>query len=175
MATPPTVQPTITSARVVKRLVEQLDQHLGAPDDASAKIKALREGLPTDVLALLDGTLKAPLSYRDGVFIQLAWGLEEPGFGHTLKGDGARSAAKGFATALSSRHIAGVKDAYQNIGKNTTNLARGNVAAFDDLLRWMDTAEPDVRERLLDLLSAEVALTARAVLAMPALVRPTVP
>lgn len=169
MVTHPAVQPALISARVVERLVLQLDRHLNAPQDAPARIEDLRRKLPVNVLALLEGTLRAPLSYRDGVFIQLAWGLEEPGFGHTLKGAGARSAAKAFATALSSRHIAGVKDAYQNIGKNTANLARGNVAAFDDLLRWMDTAEPEVREALLDLLSAMVALTARAVLAMPTL------
>lgn len=149
--------------------MRQLDQHLDTPRESAARITALRGELPEDALALLDATLKAPLSYRDGVFIQLAWGLEEPGFGHTFKGDGARSAARDFATALDRRHIPGVKDAYQNIGKNTTNLARGNVAAFDDLLRWMDTAAPELRERLLALLSAVVALTARAVLPMPTL------
>ncbi len=169
MATSSAAQPARTSARVVERLLDHLDRHLSTLEGAPAHIKVLRTVLPADAIALLDAALKAPLSYRDGVFIQLAWGLEEPGFGHTLKGDGARSAAKDFATALSARHIPGVKDAYQNIGKNTTNLARGNVPAFDDLLRWMDTAAPETRERLLDLLSAIVALTARAVLPMPTL------
>lgn len=168
---PSVVQPDRVSVRVVARLVSELDAHLFAPADAAATVTALRAQLSAHAVAMLDATLKAPLSYRDGVFIQLAWGLEAPGFDHTLKGEGARSSAGKFALALAERHIPFVKDAYQNIGKNSTNLARGNVAPFDDLLRWMNGAADDDRRNLLSLLSATIALTARPVFPMPQLAR----
>ncbi len=163
--------PARVSQRVIERLVASVDAHLNALEGAKAAVEALRAGLEPRAIELLDGTLKAPVSYRDGVFIQLAWGLEEPNFDHTHKGEGARSSAAKFATALAERHIPFVKDAYQNIGKNSPNLARGNVAAFDDLLRWMNGASTGDRERLLDLLSATAALTARPVRPMPQLAR----
>ena len=99
--------------------------------------------------------------------IQLAWGLEQGGLDHTQKGDGARSPRGPIAKALAARHIPAVKDAYQNIGKNTANLARGNVPAFDDLLRWMNDASEAERQSALDLVTATAASTARPVLPMP--------
>jgi len=160
-----------TSERAVDRLLlaiqVQLDALVGAPDT----VASLRRQLDASAVALLDAALRAPISYRDGLFIQLAWGLEEPGFDHTLKGGGARSTAKRFAIGLKERHIPAVADAYQNIGKNSPNLARGNVSAFDDLLRWMNTAPQGEREMLLTLLAATVALTARPVDPMPSLAR----
>ena len=148
-----------------------MQTQLDAFDTAAATVAALRAEVDAQAVGLLDEALKAALSYRDGVFIQLAWGLEEPGFDHTLKGDGARSSAKNFATGLKERHIPAVADAYQNIGKNSTNLARGNVPAFDDLLRWMNSAAVEEREKLLTLVAATVALTARPVDPMPVLAR----
>jgi hypothetical protein len=104
-----------------------VDRHLDALDGATEAAGTLRAELDGRAVELLDATLKAPISYRDGMFIQLAFGLEEPGFDHTHKGDGARSSAAKFATALAKRPIPCVKDAFQNIGKNSPNLARGNV------------------------------------------------
>jgi hypothetical protein len=163
--------PARVSQRVSERLVASVDRHLSQPDAARAVVETLRAELDGRAVELLDATLKAPISYRDGVFIQLAFGLEAPGFDHTHKGEGGRSSAGKFATALAERHIPFVKDAYQNIGKNSPNLARGNVASFDDLLRWMNDAPEDERFKLLDLLSATVALTSRPVRPMPQLAR----
>lgn len=163
--------PARVSQRVVERLVTSVGAHLDALEDAKAVVEVRRAELDPRAIELLDATLKAPISYRDGVFIQLAWGLEEGSFDHTHKGEGARSSAAKFAAALADWHIPFVKDAYQNIGKNSANLARGNVAAFDDLLRWMNGASAEEREALLELLSATVALTARPVRPMPQLAR----
>lgn len=163
--------PSRVSHRVTERLVGLLDHHLARPDAAAAAVGKLRVELDPRIVALVDETLKAPVSYRDGLFLQLAWGLEEVAFDHTLKGDGARSSAGMFGRALADRHIRSVKDAYQNIGKNITNLARGNIAPFDDLLRWMNGADEVERGKLLNLLAATVALTARPVLPMPTLAR----
>jgi hypothetical protein len=159
------------SARVVELLVDELDDHLARSEEAARLVARLRGELPLEVVQLLDAVFAAPMSYRDGVFIQLAWGLMEPDFDHTLKGEGGRSAAANFASALFERHIRAVKDAYQNIGKNTRVLARGNVPPFDDLLHWMNDAEEPQRRRLLSLLSATVSLTARPVQPMPTLAR----
>jgi hypothetical protein len=161
------------SRRVSLRVEAELDDFVQATEDAATRIAVLREVVAPDVLDKLDAVLsmKQGLSYRDGLIIQLGWGLEVPQFDHTHKGGGGRTAAQAIATALGKRHIAATRDAYQNIGKNTPNLARGNVAAFDDLLRWMNTAEEAERQSLLSLLLATVAMTARNVLPMPQLAR----
>lgn len=159
------------SARVVQRVLAELDDYLASPEQAAEFIGAQRAAVDQDALVKLDAvlTMKQGLSYRDGLIIQLAWGLEAEQTDHTLKGDGGRGAAKGIAGGMADRHIAATKDAYQNIGKNTANLARGNVPAFDDLLRWMNAADLDGRRRLLSLLLATVSLSARNVLPMPQL------
>jgi len=165
-------KPERVSAKVIARVVEELDIYLADPIAAALLVDSLSAQIDSAALAALQSilTMKKGLSYRDGLLIQLAWGMEVEGFDHTLKGDGGRGAAAGIAQALEGRHIAAVKDAYQNIGKNTRVLARGNVAPFDDLLRWMNEARIEDRTRLLSLLLAIAAQTARKVLAMPQLV-----
>lgn len=148
-----------------------IDRWLEDPAGISANVVAKRSTLGSGPSKLMDGALLASNSYRDGVLIQLAWGLEQSGIDHTQKGDGARSAAGSIAKALAARHIPAVKDAYQNIGKNTANLARGNVPDFDNLLRWMNDASDESRLAALDLVAALVAATARPVLPMPQLAR----
>ena len=148
-----------------------IDRWLEDPAGISANVVAKRSTLGSGPSKLMDGALLASNSYRDGVLIQLAWGLEQSGIDHTQKGDGARSAAGSIAKALAARHIPAVKDAYQNIGKNTANLARGNVPDFDNLLRWMNDASDESRLAALDLVAALVAVTARPVLPMPQLAR----
>lgn len=159
------------SQRVQARVIAAIDTWLADTSQINEAIEAMRASLGREVLKLIDSALAASNSYRDGVLIQLAWGLEEPGFDHTQKGEGARSAAGSIARALAARHIPAVKDAYQNIGKNTANLARGNVPAFDDLLRWMNGAPEAARQSVLGLVAAMVALTARPVRPMPQLAR----
>lgn len=155
------------------RLISELDGFLADTNAADAAMISALLLLSPEVLEWTNAvlTMKKGLSYRDGLFIQLGWGLEVEGVDHTQKGDGGRSAASSFATALGERHIPVVKDAYQNIGKNNPNLARGNVPAFDSLLRWMNEAEQPQRSALLTYLLATVSKTARPVLPMPALAR----
>jgi hypothetical protein len=159
------------SQRVQARVIAAIDAWLADPATIEPAVAALSTRLDSRAVELVSGALAASNSYRDGVMIQLAWGLEEPGFDHTQKGEGARSAAGAIAKALAARHIPAVKDAYQNIGKNTANLARGNVPAFDDLLRWMNSASEEERQAVLSLVSARVAASARPVLPMPELAR----
>jgi hypothetical protein len=157
------------SDRVLRRLVQQIDSALAV--DPVHEVALRRAKVDPPAVKLLDQVLTRAVSYRDGVLIQLAWGLELSEFDHTTKGEGARSTASRFASELSRRHIPGVKDAYQNIGKNSPNLARGNEPAFDSLLRWMNHADESERGELLALAAALTAQTARAVLPMPQLAR----
>ena len=158
------------SEKALTRLITAIDAALAEADNAS-EILRLRASLDPSIVRLLDTVFTRPLSYRDGVLIQLAWGLELPRFDHTKKGEGARSTAKQIGLELPARHIPAVKDAYQNIGKNSPLLARGNEAEFDELLGWMNRATEDERKLLLDLCVALTARTSRPVLPMPQLAR----
>jgi hypothetical protein len=114
----------------------------------------------------------APVSYRDGLLIQLAYALASSvPLDLTRRPPGARGTAKELGTFLGTAHIRAVADAYQNIAKNSDKLDRGNVGAFDDFLRW--ASEPgrsrDELQTVFEYISARVAATARPVLPMPAL------
>lgn len=129
---------------------------------------ALADGLPTEIVEDLDAVLADNrISYRDGVMIQLAYGLADPKLDLTRRQAGARSVAQQLGTFLADRHIRSVKDAYQNIAKNTDVLTRGNVLQFDRILDWANSASFAMRETALRYACATVAATARPVRPMP--------
>lgn len=99
--------------------------------------------------------------------IQFAYGQVTPGSDLTRRAASARSVAQQLGTFLAERHIRHVKDAYQNIAKNTDVLTRGNVPEFDRLLHWATKADPASREIALRYACAGVAATARPVRPMP--------
>ena len=170
----PESPPSRLSARVIERIVSKLDTFLADPGAAEKTVGNAEAHLGADILSDAWAVLtNKGLSYRDGLIIQAAWGLEETAepFDHTQRGEGGRSVAQQLGKAHGARHIAKVNDAFENIGKNTPNLARGNLAAFDQLLRWMNGASVAEREALFEALVAAVALTARPVLPMPDLAR----
>jgi hypothetical protein len=103
--------------------------------------------------------------------IQLAYGLAGPVLDLTTRQAGARSVAQQLGAFLAQRHIRSVKDAYQNIAKNTDVLTRGNVVEFDRLLHWANGASLTDRELALKFTCAAVAATARPVRPMPSLNR----
>jgi hypothetical protein len=111
------------------------------------------------------------ISYRDGVLIQLGYGMEDASLDLTRRPEGGRGMAQQLGVFLSERHITAVKDAYQNIAKNTDRLARGNVEEFDRLLHWANDASQTERDAALGFACAVVAATARPVLPMPELNR----
>jgi 3-deoxy-D-manno-octulosonate 8-phosphate phosphatase KdsC-like HAD superfamily phosphatase len=158
--------------RVAEYIVAGLDDFL---KDLAAAAVVIAHGvreLPPDVKANADALLggKGGLSYRDGVLIQLGWGLVAPeGYDHTKRGEGARTVGQALGRANAARHIPKVNDAYENIGKNQENLVRGNVPEWDELLPWMNRATEQQREQLFRYAAAKIASTARPVLPMPAL------
>ena len=115
------------------------------------------------------------MSYRDALIIQLAYGIRGGlGLDLTQRQPGARGPA-GVAGRLSAflaeAHINAVKDAFQNIGKNTANLARGNVEEFDALLAWASARATNAQQltAVFECACAEIASTARPTLQMPPL------
>jgi hypothetical protein len=147
-------------------LFRLVDGFIAAPGAVSVA------GLPREVLEDLGAVLAdSRTSYRDGVMIQLAYGLAEPVLDLTKRQAGARSVAQQLGAFLAERHIRSVKDAYQNIAKNTDVLTRGNVVEFDRLLHWANGASLTDRELALKFTCAAVAATARPVRPMPSLNR----
>jgi ribosomal protein L7/L12 len=161
-----------TGADARDRVIALLDGYLMDPESGERSIVQARAILPAEAVANLDAVLSHKyLSYRDGIMIQLAYGLEVPEADLTQRQEGARGFAADLGTFLAQSHIAGVKDAYQNIGKNNVSLTRGNVLEFDAFLQWASGADQQSREAALRLACAAVAATARPVLPMPELNR----
>lgn len=155
------------SESVPLRIFRKIDAFLNNPADAESVVASVAASLSEDVIRHVKAVERRN-SYRDGILIQLAFGLEHgDGFDHIHRAEGARTAAAQLGLGFGERHIPAVKDAYQNIGKNSTNLARGNLAAFDALLLWRNKADKGQREALLNYVAAVVALSARPVLKMP--------
>lgn len=157
---------TSTEARdFVFRLV---DGFIAEPETGSSAMASARTSLPVDALADLEAILaESPTSYRDGVLIQLGYGVVDPALDLTLRPAGARGMAQQLGAFLATRHITAVKDAYQNIAKNSVSLIRNNEPAFDRFLVWAKGASMAEREAALRLTCAFVAATARPVLPMP--------
>lgn len=157
---------------VTAYILATLDAHLSDLAGAANLVAGAQDQLPDQVMANASAVLggKGGLSYRDGLLIQLAWGLVGPaGHDHTQRGEGGRGVSQALGRANAVRHIPKVNDAFENIGKNSPNLTRGNVTEFDDLLRWMNGATHEQRAQLFAFAAATVAVTARPVLPMPTL------
>lgn len=150
---------------LVFRLVES---YIGNAVAGQSAIDAGRGTLPPNVMTDLENVLSDKrISYRDGVLIQLGYGVAVPTLDLTKRPEGARGMAQQLGEFLAARHITAVKDAYQNIAKNSDVLTRNNVPAFDRLLVWATGATLEEREAALRLACAVVASKARPVLPMP--------
>lgn len=155
-------------------MFQTIDLFIADEDARNAAIADASTDLPDEVLANLDVVLPhRHVSYRDGILIQFSFGLAEPEWDLTMRPTGGRTLAQALGVYLADRHIKSVKDAYQNIAKNTDRLARGNFAEFDSTLTWGNGATAEQRQALFDYACARVAETARPVLPMPELNRST--
>lgn len=122
------------------------------------------------VRANLQATIQnSSVSYRDAAVIQLAFAISTPGLDPTVRPPGARAIGGKLGTYLTEHHVKAVADAYQNIGKNSDNLIRGNDTAFDELLGWMRTANHEQLKGCFEFACAEIAAMARPVDPMPEL------
>ena len=171
MAKAESSKPQPLAPQVSGRIVVALDSYLSGERAPAEAFRAAAHILAAQDLTDAEAVLKGrDLSYRDGLLIQLAWGLSSPdGYDHTQRGIGARTVSQALGKANAARHIPKVNDAYENIGKNSPNLARGNFPGFDRLLHWMNAATRSEREALFDYAAATVASSARPVSPMPVL------
>jgi hypothetical protein len=140
-----------------------------------AKPKAMMRMLPQAQLENMEAILGSQsVSYRDALVIQLAYWLKAGVTTDlTIRHPGGRAVAEQLGVYLAKHHVRSVKDAFQNIGKNTEQLARGNFRQFDDFLKW---ASGPTRSRAeigaaFELACARIASTARTVRTMPAINR----
>jgi hypothetical protein len=164
---------TKTLGQSVSETIEStLTSFLGSPSVAKATVAACRADLPVDIATKLAAVLALrEASYRDGIIIQLAFGIADVSLDLTKRPEGGRGVAQRLGSLFKSTHIKGVADAYQNIAKNTYELCRGNQIDFDDFLRWATSATPEDRKTAFEFVLASVALTARPVQPMPKLNR----
>lgn len=154
------------------KVFELVSLFIADPAAGELAVQEARVSLAPEVLTDLESVLaERRVSYRDGILIQLGFGVVAPGLDLTLRPEGARGMAQQLGVFLSGLHITAVKDAYQNIAKNTDKLARGNVPEFDRLLQWATDVGVKEREVALRLACAVVAATSRPVLPMPELNR----
>lgn len=133
---------------------------------------------PSDIQENLDAVLRntKQLSYRDALVVQLAFWLANGAMTDiTMRQEGGRGVSKALGEYLATKHIRAVNDAFQNIGKNTENLARGNLKEFDAVLQWgaASTRTRHEVEAAFRYTCARIAANARPILAMPALDRGT--
>lgn len=159
-------------ASAVSRIEKAIDRHLSKGPSIEAW-ETLKATVAAETVTRLEETLRASLSYRDVLLIQLAWGLENDGFDHTRPPVGARPASRRLTSLLHARHIAARKEVYQTLAKGNRSgtLLAGNVPSYDALLLWLNEAGSEEREALFELLTMRMALDARPVQAMPTLAR----
>ncbi|UWR32680.1 hypothetical protein K3759_12085 [Sulfitobacter sp. W027] len=162
---------TDNAQQLVFDTIQNFIDHDSARD---AAIAAAPAALPEEVMADIDIVIPdRRTSYRDGLVIQFSFGLVDPDWDITRRPTGGRTLGKALGLFLADRHIPFVKDAYQNIGKNSEIMVRGNFAEFDRLLTWGQTAPTQERQIAFDYTCARIAATARPVLPMPELNRST--
>jgi len=159
--------------QVLELLALKINTALAAAAETDALRVAACRRLNPEIVTMIDTVFAhESLSYRDALAVQLAYGVASPTHVDlTRRGKGARSVAKKLGDFLASKHIRCVKDAFQNIGKNTPDLVRGNLQAFDDLLLWATEAgrpRADL-DMALSILCVSIASIARRVLSMPEL------
>jgi hypothetical protein len=154
-------------------LTTTVGRYLSNPEGRAEAERKFQAAVPQEQRNNLIAVLETQkLSYRDAVLVQLAYAICNPGMDTTKRPEGARTVAKQLGAFFRNHHMRYVADAYQNIGKNTRNLTRGNFLEFDSFLQWAASASGDQLEACFQYAAAKVAATARPVAPMPDLITP---
>jgi hypothetical protein len=167
------VKPPTLGDQAYGLIAESVSRFLADLASAEATVVHPSSDLPADIVAWIDEVIRSKHgSYRVGIPIQLAYVLVSPTtVDATQRQDGGRGCAQKVGAFLQEHHIPAVPDAYQNIGKNTENLARNTFPSFDKVLRWMNGADTKALRAALDYVSARLAMLSRPVKPMPPLNR----
>lgn len=158
------------SERVRELICGTFDELLSGKASWSSTVTA-PEAVASRINAVL---ISSNLSYRDALVVQFAfWLAVGAPLNIQLRHEGGRGVSKWFGEYLSKKHIRAVKDAFQNIGKNTEQLARGNMPDFDSILLWGSDPDRSVGEiqAAFRFCCSKIAANARPILAMPILDR----
>jgi hypothetical protein len=155
-----------TSALAYEVLRDALTSALLNPNAAAELRSSAAISLPKPQREQIEHVFNLRLSYREALAIQIAYRLADDTIDMRQRQEGGRGVAQKFAELLAASHIAATKDAFQNIGKNQTNLVRGNAAAFDDLLVWGATADAPAIKAAFDYTITGLARLSRPVLEM---------
>ena len=158
------------SNKVKNVITEEFELLLGNPTRPVASVQPAPEVLP-HIEAVLQS---ASLSYRDALVVQLAfWIANGRHTDITTRAEGGRGVSKWLGTYLAAMHIRAVQDAFQNVGKNTVRLDRGNAPSFDKVLHWGSSRErssTDI-EQAFHFVCVHIAANARPVMPLPRLNR----
>ena len=166
--------------RALKILIETLENSFSRSVDQheveTKSVREIEEAQRVNLGSILD-KVTTKRSYRVVAIIQLAFGIAADGrIDLTVRPPGTRG-AKGVAGRIGryllEHHVTAPDDAYQNLGKNSEKLVRGNFAEFDAFLEWA-ASEGRTKDQLcaaLDFACARVAASARPVLPFPEIVQ----
>jgi hypothetical protein len=165
--------------RAFRILVETLESSFSSSVDRkkveSRFAREIEEGPRANLQRILD-KVTAKRSYRVVAIIQLAFGLAaEDRLDLTIRPPGTRGAtgvAGRIGRFLLERHVTAPDDAYQNLGKNSDKLVRGNFGEYDAFLEWAaETKRTKAQFRAgLDFACLRIAESARPVLPFPEIV-----
>jgi hypothetical protein len=154
----------------IQLIRETIDGFLAEPEAVTRAGREAEAVLPGEQLKNLQAILEGAKgqSYRSGVVVQLAFGaLGEKDL--TVRAGGARAVAGKLGRYSAEKHIPSVQDAFQNIGKNTTTLVRGNFAEWDSFLQWAseEGRRPEEIRAAFNYACAHLAASARPILQFP--------
>ena len=160
------MKPAVKAKEII---VAEFDSISASDTSARSYIESLPKNVVEDLQAVITSK---ELSYRDALAVQLAfWLANERPTDVTVRHEGGRGVAGWFGEYLAGKHIRAVKDALQNVGKNSVALTRGNQKNFDQALVW---ASDNLRTKVeisaaFRVLCWAIAGTARAVVPLPKL------
>lgn len=161
-----------TGLKASRLIAQTMTEYLADSKKRQATIDQAKAALPVAVIAKMDTALlygKAD-AYREAILIQSAYQVvADKRLDLTLAVPGARDCGKRLGVFLKANHISGTKDAYQSIGKNVSNLIRGVLPPYDELLIWTKGATGDQIEAMFHYMAASLSALAKPVKPMPKL------
>lgn len=165
-----TQSPATEASRIVDLAEQTLGEFLTTPKAGQDAIADATKALAPEVVAGLEKLVAKPNSYRDALLVALATPVVRgAAVDIRQRTTGGRPASDSIGKLLRKLHIRGVVGAYQNIGKNSSTLARGNNPTFDQVLTWGVTADLKQLKLAYRFVAAHVAGTARTVTPRPQL------
>jgi hypothetical protein len=159
-------------AAVIRQALEVAIEAQASPEVTRAEAEA---DLPAEIVADIGEVAgDSRRSYVVGLLVMLALpGVRGEALDLTVPPLGGRAMTQKTGTVLADLHIPAPKDAFENIGKNSKVLTRGNFPAFDRVLVWASGDDADLGqvEAAYSFVVVLLAQTARSVAPKPRALR----